>query len=66
MFSMNICEPFVLSLASREERYLVSLLNHGKGVGAGGTIILLSVCGSRWHGNHLKFYGTVIYSYGIN
>lgn len=42
MFSMNICEPFVLSLASREECYLVSLLNHGKGVGAGGTIILLS------------------------
>lgn len=42
MFSMNICEPFVLNLASREERYLVFLLNHGKGLGAGGTIVLLS------------------------
>lgn len=42
MFSMNICEPFVLSLASREEHYLVFLLNHGKGLGVGRTIVLLS------------------------
>lgn len=52
MFSVNICEPFVLRVDSDQHGKPWTMEN-----GEGSNHFVRKASGGRWHGNHLKFYG---------